>query len=43
MAAPLKKRAVDVSSNFNGKNAKSESSDEGSDGSGLEENINQEV
>ena len=43
MAAPVKKRAVNVSSNFSGKNAKSESSDESSEGSALEENINQEV
>jgi hypothetical protein len=43
MAAPVKKRAVNVSSNCSGKNAKSESSDEGSEGSGLEENITQEV
>jgi hypothetical protein len=43
MAAPVKKRAVNVSSNFGGKNAKSESSDESSEGSGLQENINQEV
>jgi hypothetical protein len=42
MAAPVKKRAVNVS-NFREKNAKSESSDESTEGSGLEENINQEV
>jgi len=43
MATPVKKRAVSVSSNISGKNAKSESSEESSEGSGLEENINQEV
>jgi hypothetical protein len=43
MAAPVKKRAVNVGSNFSGNNAKSESSDEGSEGIGLDEDINQEV
>jgi hypothetical protein len=43
MAAPVKKRAVNVNSNFSSKNAKSESSDESSEGSDLEENIPQEV
>lgn len=40
MAAPVKKRAVNISSNFSGKNAKSESSDESSED--IQENITQE-
>jgi hypothetical protein len=43
MAAPAKKRPVNVSSKFKGNNAESESSDEGSESSTLQENINQEV
>jgi hypothetical protein len=43
MAAPVKKRAVNENSNFNGNNEKSDSSDESSESSGMEELINQEV
>jgi hypothetical protein len=43
MAAPVKKRAVNENSNFNGHDEKSESSDENSENSDMEEYINQEV
>jgi hypothetical protein len=43
MAAPAKRRTVNSSSNFSGNNATREKNDESSEGSGLEENINQEV
>jgi hypothetical protein len=43
MAAPVKKRAVNESSNFNGNDEKSQSSDESSENSDMEEYTNQEV
>jgi hypothetical protein len=43
MAAPVKKRAVNENSNFNGNDEKSESSDESSENSDMEEYVNQEV
>jgi hypothetical protein len=43
MAAPVKKRAVNENTNFNGNDEKSESSNESSENSDTEEYINQEV
>jgi hypothetical protein len=43
MATPVKKRAVNENSPFNGNNEKSESSNESSESSDMDEYTNQEV